>query len=78
MRKVLIWMPKVWVTRATRVGRRRIKAAMVKGVQGEKKTPTSIKCDPFHTKRYKMTENVFSCFKSNLKFPPKVTGLVWT
>ena len=35
MRKVLIWMPKVWVTRATRVGRRRIKAAMVKGVQGE-------------------------------------------
>ena len=37
MRKVLIWMPKVWVTKATRVGRRRIKAAMVKGVQGERK-----------------------------------------
>ena len=37
MRKVLIWMPKVWLTKATRVGRRRIKAAMVKGVQGKKK-----------------------------------------
>ena len=21
---------------------------------------------------------MFSCFKSNLKFPPKVTGLAWT
>lgn len=33
--QLVIWMPKVWLTRATRVGRRRLKAAMVKGVKSK-------------------------------------------
>ena len=34
-RKLVIWMPKVWLTKATRVGRRRLKASMVKGVKSK-------------------------------------------
>ena len=34
-RKLVIWMPKVWLTKATRVGKRRLKAAMVKGVKSK-------------------------------------------
>ena len=34
MRRLVIWMPKVWLSRATRVGKRRLKAAMIKEVKG--------------------------------------------
>ena len=34
MRRLVIWMPKVWLSRSTRVGRRRLKAAMIKEVKG--------------------------------------------
>ena len=34
LREAVIWMPKVWVTKATRVGRRRLRAAMIKGIKG--------------------------------------------
>ena len=37
MRRLVIWMPKVWLSRATRVGRRRLKAAMIKEVKGRLK-----------------------------------------
>ena len=34
LREAIIWMPKVWLTKATRVGRRRLRAAMIKGIKG--------------------------------------------
>ena len=42
MRQIVIWMPKVWLTRATRVGRRRLRAAMVKGEKSKLTTKYSL------------------------------------